>query len=338
MKCPKCSYNQPYRSGMVCGQCKYRFVVDPKKDGYTDGKFAMALRQVSKNGTQYFTFHQFFAALFAHRKHLSSGLLAVILAAIAGGVVYQFSESPFIAAVFAIGAGGVGMFGRKLFPPIAPPENKIKGLWNQWLPTAEKHINPFFLTQPTLQTPPDAAPEKDIYDYGVEGILIVDQDIYVDLLVKNKLHAEFRLLIIAQSAYPSYLHEQANRLLAERSDLPVYLLHNGATIVTSMTAKFDIKEHKILDLGLSEQDFLNHNRLKPFQDVAQKPLDLLSTGQIRRILQRATQPADFDTDGGGPVIIDDAPARDTMIPTIVIFAGLDDALNGDDDGGGDDFG
>ncbi len=322
---------------MVCGKCKYRFVVDPKKDGYTDGKFATALRRVSKNGTQYFTFHQFYATLFVHRKNLSKGCLVAVFAAITGGLTYQLSESLLMAALLAIGVGLLGIFGKQLFPPTAPSENKIRGLWNQWWPKAEKN-DQLFLTQPTLHTPPDPVAEKDIYDYGVEGILIVDQDIYVDLLVKNKLHTEFRLLIIAQSAYPSYLHEQANRLLAERNDLPVYLLHNGSTIVKSMTAKLDLKGQKILDLGLSEQDFVNHKLLQPFQDVAQKPLDLLSTGQIRRILQRATQPTDFDTDGGGPIFIDDDPIEDTTIPTIILFGGLDDALNGGDDGGGDDFG
>lgn len=337
MKCPKCSYNQPYRSGMVCGKCKYRFVVDPKRDGYTDGKFATALRRVSKNGTQYFTFHQFYATLFVHRPLFPSGCLAAVLAGAAGAVVYNLSESLFLAAFFAIGAGLLGMFGKRLFPSMAPPENKIRGLWNQWYPKAEKQEH-LFLSKPTLITPPATAPEKDIYDYGVEGILIVDEDIYVDLLVKNKLHTEFRLLIIAQSAYPSYLHEQANRLLAERSDLPVYLLHNGVTIVKNMTTKFALKGQKVLDLGLSEQDFVNHKRLHPFQEVAQKPLDLLSTSLIRRILQRATQPTDFDTDSGGPIIIDDDPMEDTTLPTIVLFGGLDDALNGDDDGGGDDFG
>lgn len=322
---------------MVCGQCKYRFVVDPKKDGYTDGKFATALRRVSKNGTQYFTFHQFFATLFVSRKHLSSGCLAAVLAAIAGGLTYQLSESVLIAAIIAIGVGLLGMFAKQLFPPTAPSEHKIRGLWNQWWPKAERQ-DELFLTKPTLHEPPGPVPEKDIYDYGVEGILIVDQDLYVDLLVKNKLHAEFRLLIIAKSTYPSYLHEQANRLLAERSDLPVYLLHNGTTIVKNMTGKFDIKGQKILDLGLSEEDFANHKRLVPFQYVAQKPLDILSTSQIRRILQRAIQPADIDTDGGGATFIDDDPVYDTTIPTIVLFSGLDDALNGDDDGGGDDFG
>ena len=47
---------------------------------------------------------------------------------------------------------------------------------------------------PRLGTPPPEFEEPDLYDYGVERILVVQHDLLVDLFVLNGLHAEQRML------------------------------------------------------------------------------------------------------------------------------------------------
>ena len=52
------------------------------------------------------------------------------------------------------------------------------------------------ITTPSLQkAPPSSFGENDLYDYGVEAIVVVDQDIYVDLFVKNKGQKEVGIFL-----------------------------------------------------------------------------------------------------------------------------------------------
>lgn len=49
---------------------------------------------------------------------------------------------------------------------------------------------------PQLKKAPKASAEKDLYDYGVEAVIVTDQDIYVDLFVKNGYHTQYKALIM----------------------------------------------------------------------------------------------------------------------------------------------
>lgn len=56
------------------------------------------------------------------------------------------------------------------------------------------------LEAPALHAPPAPYREGDIYDYGVERIVIVEHDLLVDLLVMNNQHAEQRALLASSAS------------------------------------------------------------------------------------------------------------------------------------------
>jgi hypothetical protein len=85
---------------------------------------------------------------------------------------------------------------------------------------------PALLNPQAVATAPPGAPEPDIYSYGVQRILIVDDDAAVDLLVRNNFHAQHQVAITSINGYPSYLSAVISRLLAN-PQVKIYLLHQA---------------------------------------------------------------------------------------------------------------
>jgi len=162
--------------------------------------------------------------------------------------------------------------------------NKFEKKQNQQEQDKEKGVLKKMLTVPTLFEPPPKFNEPDIYDYGVEKIVVVQRDILVDLLVKNGLHAANRSLIVAASGYPQYINQAADRILTESPEVPVFLLHDadgqGLAWAESMqqSSRFKNGRRQIIDMGMSPLDFakikkLSRLRLKKID--FQAPVDTL---------------------------------------------------------------
>ncbi len=116
------------------------------------------------------------------------------------------------------------------------------------------------LKQPTLDKPPPQWKEADIYDYGVERVLIVERDLLVDLFVRNDFHSQQRVLIMSQTGYPSYLEKAANEVLERQPQTPVFLLHDASDAGMAMksrmqkTGKISVGQQRIIDLGMTPGD------------------------------------------------------------------------------------
>ncbi|MEL7222531.1 MAG: hypothetical protein AAGJ93_14510 [Bacteroidota bacterium] len=344
MKCPKCSYNQSYNNGMICNRCKYRFILDPKRDGFADNKFVTTISSLLQQGMGFFTFHQFYAMLYKRSKKTNPLFVGIAVALMVSFMVISMSERAAISIGFGLIIGVLTYIGIKSSQSKAPAVYKIQKLWNRWL---EKTVIPVdgYLSLPEFTIAPEQTANSDWYDYGVEGLLIVDQPIYVDLLVKNKIHSEYRLLVMASDTYPHFLLEQANKLLSERKDLPVYLLHNATANVKSMTDRFALQGHAIYDLGLSLKVYETHPRLKPFSSLLEKPLDVLSLNAMRLLLRRATDTVNEEQgDGysdGGWIFWDDTSDWDDDAESggrILVSEPLFDEAMEDGDADGGDFG
>src|SRR6188474_176244 len=68
MRCPQCSHNQRYASGMTCAKCSYNFLLDPKKAPFcADGRFAKGIETASDGGTRWYTSNQLHGAIFRRR-------------------------------------------------------------------------------------------------------------------------------------------------------------------------------------------------------------------------------------------------------------------------------
>ncbi len=169
-----------------------------------------------------------------------------------------------------------------------------------------------------LDEPPPEWSEPDIYDYGVEGILIVEHDLLVDLLVLNGLHSRERVLIVSLDLYPTYLVPVAAELLREREDLPVYLLHDatasGVTMLDRLAATdtFPITNHPTIDLGITPDDVRRLRRLRPMKPKRfdyEAPIDFLLSAELasglaqaffhRVSLARVLEEDQADRDGAG---------------------------------------
>ena len=127
---------------------------------------------------------------------------------------------------------------------------------------------PRLLREPELGISPPEWDEPDIYDYGVEAILIVQREILVDLFVKNGFHAERRCLVVSESGYPSYVVQRMRLLLEERPDLPVYLLHDSTHEGEAMAGRVEAslrlppRDRSVIDLGLFRSDVRRLSRLR----------------------------------------------------------------------------
>ncbi len=135
------------------------------------------------------------------------------------------------------------------------------------------------LVKPSLHDPPPQFQEEDLYDYGVERIIIVERPILVDLLVKNDFHADQKALIFSMDGYPSYIVEKAKKLLKNSPALPVYLLHDATEKGIKMHKKIRFSDHQaVIDLGVFPEQIKNLSVLKPLRlkhKEFQAPLDVL---------------------------------------------------------------
>lgn len=270
MKCPECQRNHPASQGMRCSKCRYEFVFNPKHTpsvGLTDGKFLLAIRRASQNGTTFFTANQLYAAyakiVAKSRTELIGG---VIVLCVVGMLAFGFSWKIFLAAmVGAIGIVLVILFGKP--KPMMP--HHFNSCITAWKNSGKSIGN--LIEVPTLGKRPAQAPEDDIFDYGVERVLIVQRDLLVDLFVNNNQHAEQRMLVIAESSYPDYVVPQLQQVMASRPDLPIYLLHDADTKGTQMRdriAKLDwlpLRDHPVIDLGYFPDDYKQLKRAEPMR-------------------------------------------------------------------------
>lgn len=282
MKCPSCEKNHPYKEGMTC-KCGYQFAVDPKKDGFADGKILAAVARASEEGARYFTQRQFATAIYRKAPSvfmLVFGALLIGLSVVASLVLETFAVG-FV--MILIGTILIIMYFTLGTVDVA------KALLGLKKYEAAKGSFEFLLrdNHPLREAPPEWD-EDDIFDYGVEGILIVDSDVMVDFLVMNQLHSANRVLVVSEKGYPSYIVPHVNQLLDENPELNVYAMHGteGVGAVNGMVERlqessvFDFSDIEIVDLGLSQADLDRLPKLRRFEEEGRVPIDYLQFSKL----------------------------------------------------------
>jgi hypothetical protein len=266
MKCPQCNANHKHKEGMRC-KCGYAFALDPKIDKFSDGKFLKAIRSASANDTRYYTKNMLYGAVVRQATRKSCSPIFVIIMLIVTAVVLvvarRFVFIPIVLTVIAI----LAVLGDYFRKPM--PWEQFDKLLRKW--QHAKKETPKLIEQPALGAPPPDWPEADIYNYGVEGVLIVDRDLTVDLFVLNGVHAEQRLLVLSESGYPHYIVPLAQRCLDDNPQLKVFLLHDAEGKKLSMrqrmatTCPLRVSDDRFVDLGISIEDARRIKKLKSFQ-------------------------------------------------------------------------
>lgn len=282
MKCPKCSYDQKVKYGLICS-CGYKFTFNPKTSrpiGHTDGRFVATIARANQNETVFFTRNQLYSAFVTKYGPSRWGVFYSGLFTMAVGAVMTYFNILFL-GILVLGVGSLmTLWGLLLAPGFV--SRKQFELWiNAWLRDG-KEI-PMLIESPSLHTPPPDWDEQDIYDYGVEKLLIVQRDLMVDLFVLNNQHAEQRMLVVAESGYPSYLITKVQELLRAKPDLPVFLLHDATQEGMQMAQRLsapgswiDLRNCQYLDLGFTPEDFKTMERTRNYDSGRRKrelPMD-----------------------------------------------------------------
>ena len=282
MKCPKCAVNHKYKDGMACA-CGYRFALDPKSDGMADAKFLAMLNSATGNDTNHITENQLYM-VYCRQNYSRPFIPAVIALALLGlaiGLYFAGGKNAPIWAGLALAASMISALASLYNWMSSPPDReKFRGILEKW---SARHGSPKKLIQePALHEPPPEWQEPDIYDYGVERLLIVQHDILVDLFVKNSFHAEQRALILSENGYPKYLVPLAVKALQDNPQLPVFFLHDSTDDGVEMAARMGQsqflawQQHPQIDLGLFPDDVKRIGKLrvlKPGKTNYRLPVD-----------------------------------------------------------------
>ncbi len=246
---------------MTCA-CGYHFVFNPKIDRLTDGKFQTVIKQASKNDTYFFTKNQLYTAFCRKSPKPVSVLVLIgifivsVFVVIIGLMIGSWEVtvgSVFVAVLFLGALFGIPSSIKKFLS-----RDNFDTLLHRWMQVNEI---PKLLVKPQLGAPPAQQwQEPDIFDYGVERILVVEHDILVDLFVKNGFHAEQSCLIISANGYPTYLAQRLPELVKKNKNISIFLLHDfsptGSTVVNKFldSHKELFKNARILDVGLFQED------------------------------------------------------------------------------------
>ena len=250
MICPNCGFNQKRSLGTTCTSCRYRFALDPKvKPWLSDRAFQTLLDRASAGNTRYFTTAQLYAVFLQRqwrkwRKARRVGWICLgIFGAAALGVI---AFNLFLALALAL--VGILIF-------FASSNKKICGFdsfkelvkkWQKAGKTIERLI-----TRPMLKDPPENQTIEDLYDYGIQRLVIVERPEMVDVLVLNGWHAEQQALVVSEGGYPGYIMPLVERYLAEQPHLPVFLLSQSEGMPQRLKSndRFPLKGHPVEDLA-----------------------------------------------------------------------------------------
>ena len=133
------------------------------------------------------------------------------------------------------------------------PLAKARGLlqrYRQAHPIAELADGQAFLQQPPVENLEDAR-------YAPERILVVERDDLVDMLVRNRFHANHKTAVISRSGYPRRVVEACRHFLRQHPDIPVQLLHDASLKGFNLKAQLEadarwpLAGQRLVDIGLS---------------------------------------------------------------------------------------
>ena len=255
---------------MICTRCGYRFTLHPKKNGVkiTDCKFQAIVRKASANGTTFFTPEELYlkAVQRLRTTKLASSWSALCLTFVIACSMFMITSNPQASAIVA-----AVMFCTLLLIFFNLPNVIDRDDWRshvaEW--RAVKGEVKGMIRKPELHQPPQNWYEEDIYAHGLSRILIVEEDLQVDWLVRNRFHMHHATLVLSRSGYPAYIQEFAVLALEQNPDLQVFLLHNTDPKAAQMhdnvpaSKNLDLSNHSVFDLGITEASLTAFGIRKP---------------------------------------------------------------------------
>ncbi|HEX7451851.1 MAG TPA: hypothetical protein VF294_06180 [Polyangiaceae bacterium] len=265
------------------------------EDGITDPEWLELVREASGDGQRFFTENQLYLAYARNKVQISRyiarrGVLGLVMIVVGLGTwVYALKVDWGITLVvgIAITLGGVACVGTGVVtrrdPAAREPVSRWLGKWQ-----AERQIDKLVAGPALARAGAEYLPAR------VDAVVIVQRDALVDLLLMNDAQHELSALIVAESGYPEALAAAARRLLGERSDLRVIVLHDATSAGVGMRARlhkssaFPLEAREALDIGLFPADVTWLAELAPAipsEHTSQVPVDSLSFDALLRGLR-----------------------------------------------------
>lgn len=258
MKCPSCQRAHKRRDGLTCF-CGAAFLFDPKAEyRFTDARFAKVLRRVSAGHTRRFTRGQLRTAFVLEYQNRALGSWAgtlfslVFMTGIVGAVGVSLFHTRWGFGVGPLLAPSLLFAHRRSARRVLPSRQEVDRWITHW--TGQRGPIEGLLLEPGLGAPSPYRDAKDLYDYGVAHLLVVDDDLLVDFLVLNGWAAQHHCLVVSHTGYPTHAVPLARRFLSEQPELPVWLYHGPTRHAFEEELRqndWPLDGHHVRDLGLS---------------------------------------------------------------------------------------
>jgi hypothetical protein len=347
MKCIHCEANATYKSrissGGRCPSCQHAFAFEPKTDalGVSDGLFARAIKDVSGDGTLFFTQKQLyyeFNRRILKRKTLACGTPAALL-----GLGFLIANMPH--SSWKMGAG-IAIASLCFMATPRPTSKSTSPLYTrvtepQFLSYLQKWEKAHGKIERLLATPQRLEPKPldfaDVTAYSFDRVLVTEHATTAAMLVANNFHFENNCAILSLDGYPSDRFHTILAMLRRNPQLKIFYLHDatqhGIKAIHTLREPhwFPDASLRIIDLGLRPLHAQKGNMIlrkgtpQPFTStkptaITAQEIAWLETGNyaeiesvrpaklMRAVYQGFAQANQMEeTGGGGDVILVDTP-------------------------------
>ncbi len=145
-----------------------------------------------------------------------------------------------------------------------------------------------YIEKPSLEQPENSI-GAEVFRYGVERIIVVDEPLKVDLFVKNNEHIKKQALIISSEGYPAYLKPQLQNILATQPNVPVGFLCQPKRTIAEQKTRFEqnclvkLQDGQVWDMRVNQKSTTCLKADKPDISVNQNPTVPLDTKNVDSI-------------------------------------------------------
>jgi hypothetical protein len=213
----------------------------------------LAIRDLkSKSPDLYYTQEQLFYLIEDKVSRATSSGCLMLFALVAGIVCLTIAPIGAVPSKI-VSVVCLGLFIFSMVNYIILEKGNFNQLINYWHPdnTPLDHL----ITQPTLDSNFQG---YDLNNYSVGCVIVTEQNIHTDIIVKNGWHKEYNALVISQELYPAQVMPILQQELSIAPQMPIYFLHNVGANGEQMIKKFknkipfNVSSHPMKDIGFDK--------------------------------------------------------------------------------------
>ena len=149
-----------------------------------------------------------------------------------------------------------------------------------------------FIEKPSLLQPENPIGEE-VFNYGIERIIVVDDPLKVDLFIKDNEHINKQALIISSDGYPAYLKPQLQNILVKQPNVPVSFLYQPNQTIDEQKACFEqnfqikLQDGQVWDMSVAQKSTTRLEAKKTDISVPQKSRTPLKADRFDSIANKS---------------------------------------------------